>query len=118
MAITDSDPRAVVQEQVDAYNAHDLERFLACYALNAVILDASDTAIYNGHDEIRDGYGPMLEENPALHAEIPNRIHVGEWVVDEELVTGITAGGFPPDMRAITVYHVADGKIQRVQILM
>lgn len=113
-----SDPRAVVQEQVDAYNARDLERFIACYAPDAVILDSAGAVIYQGEHELREGYGPMLAQNPSLHTEIPTRIHVGDWVVDEEIVTGITAEGFPPEMRAVTAYQVVNDKIQRVQIFM
>lgn len=113
-----TDPRTVVQEQVDAYNAHDLDRFIACYAPTALILDGQGARIYEGHDEMRAGYGPMMEQNPSMRAEIASRIHVGEWVVDEEIVTGITAEGFPPELRAVTVYHVTGGLIQRVQILM
>lgn len=112
------DPRAVVQEQVDAYNALDIERFIACYAPEAVVLDGAGAVIYTGHDEMRAGYGPMMEQNPTLHVEIPTRIQVGDWVVDEEVVSGITAEGFPPEMRAATVYFVTGGKIQRVHILM
>lgn len=112
------DPCAVVQEQVDAYNARDLERFLACHTPDAVILDSFGSVIYSGLDEMRAGYGPMMEDNPTLHVETPTRLLVGEWVIDEEVVSGITAEGYPPETRAVTAYQVVSGKIQRVQIFM
>jgi hypothetical protein len=118
VAIDVADPRAIVQEQVDAYNAHDLERFIACYAPTALILDGQGARIYEGHDEMRAGYGPMMEQNPSMCAEIATRIQVGEWVIDEEIVSGITDEGYPPELHAVTVYQVTGGKIQRVQILM
>jgi hypothetical protein len=33
------DPSSVVARQVEAYNAHDLEAFLACYAPDAGVID-------------------------------------------------------------------------------
>lgn len=32
---------------------------------------------------MRSSYGPFFGD-PTLKAEVPNRLHPGEWVVDEE----------------------------------
>lgn len=108
---------AVVQEQVDAYNAHDIDRFLACYAPDVTITDGTGIVLYQGHEAIRAGYGPLFAQNPEMRVEIRARIVVGAWVVDEEHVTGLSAPGMPPEVHAIAVYRVAEGKIAAVQLL-
>ncbi len=106
----------VIQEQVDAYNARDIERFLACYAADAVILNGDGGTLYQGHEAIRTGYTGLFAQNPAMHVEIPTRIAVGSWVFDEEIVTGLSMEGGPTEVHAVAAYLVANGMIQRVQL--
>ncbi len=112
-----SQPRDIVEEQVAAYNARDLERFLSYYAPSAVIRDSSGATLYEGREAMRPVYEPLFSQCPALHVDIPSRLHIGQWVIDEEFVTGIDLPGAPTEMRAIAIYHVVDGMIQRVQFL-
>lgn len=70
-----------------------------------------------GYGGMRDFYGPLFAHNPDLHADIPQRIHVGSWVLDEEELTGMQAEGLPPDLHAAVVHQVVDGKIARVRLL-
>lgn len=81
--MTTDDP---VQDQLEAYNAHDLERFMACYSPDAVIRHADGRVLMSGHAEIRARYGKLFAEHPDVTAEVATRIRVGEWVVDEERV--------------------------------
>ena len=106
----------VIQEQVDAYNARDIERFLVCYATDAVILNGDGSTLYQGHEAIRAGYTGLFTQNPAMHVEIPTRIAVGSWVFDEEIVTGLSMEGRPAELHAVAAYLVANGAIQRVQL--
>ena len=69
-----------------------------------------------GRGEIETQYGPFFESSPHLHAEIVTRIRVGEYVVDEERVTGV-AGVESGEVRAVAIYHVAGGLIDRLRIL-
>jgi hypothetical protein len=56
--------------------------------------------VARGHDGSRDLYGEVL-----------NRIAVGEYVLDEERVTGIEMEGSPSEAHAAAVYRVVKGKI-------
>ncbi len=98
-----------VEEQLAAYNARDLERFLACYAPDAVIEDEANARLMVGHAAMRPAYAALFANNPALHAEVPSRIRVGEFVVDEELVTGLPGRREP--LHAVVVYRLRDGLI-------
>ena len=103
----------VVDRQVDAYNAREIDRFLACYTPNAVVEDGHGNVLMRGADEIRGEYEPFFRDFPGLHGEIVGRIAVGDWIVDEEQITGWR----PEPVRAAVAYHIADGLIDRVLLL-
>lgn len=106
-----------VQAQLDAYNARNLEQFLACYAEDAVIENADGQRLLQGREAMRDAYGGLFANHPGLHADVPTRIRVGEFVIDEELVTGMSVPGLPPVLRSAVVYRVRDGLIVHVRLL-
>jgi hypothetical protein len=56
-------------------------------------------------------------DNPNLHYDIPNRIALGEWVIDEERVTGFTKPGSPEVVRAVLVYRFSRQLIREILIL-
>ena len=106
----------VVQAQVDSYNARNLERFINCYSPDIVILDGEGNQMTKGHEGMRQLYAGLFEQSPKLHAEIKTRITSGQYVIDEEHITGINLKGYPSEMHAAVVYRVSDGKITRVQM--
>ncbi len=106
-----------VQEQVDGYNARDVDRFVAAYDPAAVIEDGAGNVMMRGHDAIRAAYGPVFAQSPNLHVRIANRIRAGKYVIDEEYGSGINMPGFPPEMHAAVVYRVVDDKIVHVRLL-
>lgn len=113
------EPFDPVQEQLEAYNARDLERFLACYDPQVVFENAAGQQISAGVEAMRVSYGALFANSPELHAEVPTRIRVGEFVVDEEHVTGLNVPGLPGgEMHAAVVYQVRGGLIINVRLLM
>jgi len=104
----------IVEEQLLAYNARDLERFIAAYATSIVIEDGENNALMRGHEQMRERYGPMFEQNPELHCRIVNRMKIGKYVVDEEEITG---RGSSTPIHAVVIYRVEENKIVHVRIL-
>jgi imidazolonepropionase-like amidohydrolase len=108
-------PETVVQRQVEAYNARDIDAFLSFYAENVVIrrLPAGEL-MWDGRKAMRDRYDKRFTESLELHCTISNRIVHGDFVVDHELVTGVPDR---PRIRAVATYEVRDGLIQNVWFL-
>ena len=84
------DPSAIVQRQLDAYNAHDLAAFVACFTDDVQVfrMPATEPAL-RGRDALRDFYGRERFNRPALHAELVARLVVGRKVIDHERIAGL-----------------------------
>ena len=105
------DPEAVVQRQLEAYNARDLDRFAAQFSATVRIYrpPAAEPTI-TGRAALADHYARNRFNLPDLHAEIVNRMVFGNKVVDHERITGVKARAF----EAVAVYEVVDGLIESV----
>ena len=110
------EPRDVVQAAIDAYHDHDLDRCLAFYAPDVVVKRVDGTILKDGAETVRARYAKSMADHPNLRYEIPNRIALGDFVVDEERVTGYAPGG-PDVVRAVLVYRLSGELIQEILIL-
>ncbi len=109
------DPAAVVQRQVDAYNARDIDAFAAFYAQNVEIYRLPQGEVtLQGRDALHEKYKGFFEKTPDLNCHIMKRTVTGNYVVDHEFVTGIAER---PRLRAVAIYQVEDGLIRRVWFL-
>jgi imidazolonepropionase-like amidohydrolase len=107
-------PEWVVQEQLDAYNARDLARFLAVYAPDALLERQPSGEVLETGDAMRQTYGTLFSANPELHCRVLHRTVLGRFVIDQELVTGIADR---PYLHAVATYEVDDGLIRHVWFL-
>ncbi len=106
---------AVVQRQVEAYNARDIDAFLSFYSDDVVIERApGGKVLYGSRESMREGYQALFDASPELHCHILQRTVSGDMVIDHEFVTGARGGDA---IRAVAVYEVADGLIRRVIFL-
>ncbi len=104
-------PEAVVQRQLEAYNHHDLEAFLACYGADAQLFRLPEPSPWlSGTTEIGRFYAANRFNLPGLRAEILNRMTLGNKVVDHERVQGLGPG----TTEVVAVYEVVDGLITQV----
>ena len=100
-----------VQAQLDAFNAHDLEAFVATYADDAVVTGVAPEPLV-GSAAIRAFYEPRLQ-NPELSCVIDTSVLFGSrWVVAQERV--INAG---VATETIATFDVVDGGISRAAML-
>jgi hypothetical protein len=102
-----------VDAHVQAYNERDLDRFIACYSRDCVIEDARGAVVARGHEQLRAHFKRVFDASPRLHCEIVHRARVGEYVVDEERITGRVGG----DQHGVVVSHVSSGVIDRQRFI-
>lgn len=103
-------PEIVVQRQLDAYNARDLEAWLATYAEDAKQFEHPAKLLAAGHEQIRARTAPRFQE-PNLHAKLVRRTVMGNIVIDYEDVSRTFPEG-PGRIELVCIYEVANGKIQ------
>lgn len=109
--MTPLSPSAVVQAQLDAYNAKDLDALMSTYAPDAAQFALHGDLLAQGHDQIRPRYAQRFQE-PDLHARLLSRTVLGNFVTDLEIVTR----NFPEGrgtVEMLCVYEVVDGRIVR-----
>lgn len=102
-------PETVVQKQLEAYNAHDLETLIACYAEDACLFEHPATRLASGSDQLRERFALRFEE-PNLQARLINRIAMGNFVVDHEQVTRTFPEG-TGTVELIATYEVLNNSI-------
>ncbi len=102
---------SVVQRQLDAYNARDLEALLGVYADDAQLFEFPSTLQAHGSHQLRERFGARFKE-PNLHAQLLQRIVMGRTVVDHERITRTFPEG-PGTLEMTMIYEVAGGRIQR-----
>lgn len=104
-------PADIVQRQLNAYNARDLDAFIATYHPDVRLYDFPDKLVRQGHAALRQVYGGMFSKLPELHAHVPLRRVIGNYIIDEEVVSGLPGGRV---LKATAIYEVSDGLISRV----
>lgn len=105
----------VVQKQVDAYNARNLAIFLDCHAPDVELYHFSEHTPYaTGRADLKNIYQDVFENSPDLHAEIINRMVMGNTVIDHERVTG--RKGVEVSV-IIAIYEIENGLIAKARFL-
>jgi len=104
-------PEAVVQRQLEAYNAGDVEAFLATYSPEVELFTLGGERNSQGLEAMRATYASLFKANPDLKCEIGKRIVQGDYVIDHEHLTGLANG---TAIDAVAIYEVKRGKIRRV----
>ena len=102
-------PQTVVQRQLDAYNAHDIDLLMATYADDVQHFEFPSTLIASGAAQVRERLCVRLQE-PNLHARLLARTAMGNLVIDHELVTRDFPEGLGT-VELIAMYEVQGEKI-------
>ncbi len=103
------DPEAVVQRQLDAYNAREVDALLATYAEDAGLFEHPATLLARGAAALRERFAARFRE-PNLHAALQKRIVTGSFVIDHEIVTRTFPEG-PGTLEVVMIYEVRNGRI-------
>ncbi len=108
-------PEAIVQKQLETYNARDLEAYLALFSETIrTYRPPSTEPVLDGKQALREFYATQRFNKPDLHARLINRMALGNIVIDHELITGVSDE--PMEMAA--VYEVKNNLIQHIWFYM
>jgi imidazolonepropionase-like amidohydrolase len=102
-------PEMIVQRQVNAYNARNLNSFVATYYDAVRLADFPDSQISVGKERLEDRYRQTFLTVPDLHCQVVKRMVLNNTVVDQERVR--VNGKF---VEGIVIYEIFEGKIHRV----
>lgn len=107
-------PEDLAQIQINAYNSHDIESFLAVYSPDVEIYDSQNKLMLKGNDKMRQAYAPFFKSAPNLHCNLVSRKVEGNFVTDQEYITGHPQKG---TMEATAKYEIQGGLIKKVWFL-
>lgn len=111
MSTSSAHPVDIVQRQLEAYNAHDVDAFCACFAEDVRTWRMPDTSpAIEGKAALRTFYAEHRFAIPSLRAELLARMTLGDKVIDHERVHGL----HPEPSEVAAIYRVADGLIADV----
>ncbi len=108
-------PLAVVQVQLDAYNAKDIDALLATYAPDAEQYVLHGELLARGHEQMRPRFLARFAE-PNLHARLLSRTVIGNVVADLELIERTFPEG-PGTIEMLCLYEVAEGRIRKASFV-
>ena len=108
----------IVDAEIEAFRARDVERYLSHYADDASVVVFDGTAMFADKQAMREQYGKLFADSPDLDVTIANRMTADDFVVDEEHLSGFHFGDMPTEMTALSVYRITDGKITKLMLLM
>lgn len=108
-------PESLIQRQLDAYNARDIDAIMATYADDAQQFEFPATLLAAGAAEIRARFMTRFAE-PNLHARLLRRIVMGNTVIDHELITRTFPEG-TGTVELVAIYQVHNGRITTARFL-
>ena len=99
----------IVDVQLDAYNARDIDKFVDTFSEDIEIYDLYGKMTMKGHTQLRERYASLFKNTPNLNCRIENRIMINNKVIDKENVIMNER-----IVEAVAIYEVIDGKITKV----
>ena len=115
MGTGDSD---VLVRLLDAFNAHDLDRIMECFATDCVLETPRGESPwgtrFDGPDAVREGLAQRFQGLPDVHYGEDEHWVCGRHGVSRWLLTGTTTSGESVRVHGCDIFDfTADGLIQR-----
>lgn len=108
----------LMNELIDALNAHDLDRIGACYAVNFAGEDVGRAGPESGREMVRQSYARLLRAFPDAHFDAETLIHGDRaaliWTMSgthQGTFLNVPATGRKIAFRGVSVLTIAGGEI-------
>lgn len=103
----------VVQKQLECYNARDLDNFMALMAPDVLVMETeTGKVLARSAEELRPRYVERFKT--PVHCELVGRLHLGDTVIDREVIRGLPDNA---EADCMATYTVVDGKIKRMSFV-
>jgi hypothetical protein len=102
----------VVQAFLDAYNARDVDEFVAQLAEDIIHEDSGGSTL-KGKSEVYNHYQNLFARDTSQHSTLMGRMLLGPYVIDKEYITGRD----PVPFSVIAIYKIEEGKIVSMRLL-
>jgi hypothetical protein len=109
-------PEQVVQENLERYNARDLEGFMSYFSDSVALYSLGKVEpIAKGKQAVQALYAQLFEASPNLHSTILHRAVIGNRVIDHESITG--RKGSLEAVEMVVIYEVSNHKINTMRVI-
>jgi hypothetical protein len=100
----------VVQQNLEAYNARDLNKFMSSFSEDIEMYNFTDGKMTaKGLSEVRKIYQELFDLSPQLHSTILKRLVFDNKIIDYERIEGRRGSKTPVEM--VLIYEVKNEKI-------
>lgn len=110
------DHETIIQGQLDAYNAKDIERFMSYWDADAEYYAHPNDLLAKGAEGIRQRHIARFQE-PDLLGKLERRDVLGSFVIDHEQVTRNLPEG-KAQVKVVAIYELRRDKIARAWFIM
>ncbi len=105
-------PNELIQQQLDAYNTRDLDRFMSFWADDAELRTFDGELLAAGAKQIRGRHSLRFQE-ANLRGHLIKRIVAGDVVIDHKIDQRTFPDG-TGQVEVLAAYETAAGKIKKV----
>lgn len=113
MTITTEDPLAAIDRLVQATNAHDIERLVACFAEDyALDAPAHPERSFRGTEQVRSNWTRIFAGVPDISARLLRSAVAGDTAWTEWEMSGTRGDGAAHRMLGVFIFGVAGGLIR------
>jgi hypothetical protein len=82
-------PEQIVQLQLEAYNAGDIDKFMSVFSDDIELWTLGEAQPWaKGKDAVTSVYAKLFQNSPELHSEIITRTVIGNKVIDGIYLNG------------------------------
>jgi uncharacterized protein (TIGR02246 family) len=106
-----SEEAEIIDQQYQAYEKRDLERFLSFYADDAKIHIVPSGRCLDGLSEIREVFEQMFASSQSIRVNIDRQLVTGRYVMDREYAR-IMKDDTAIEVISLSMYRVENGKIR------
>jgi hypothetical protein len=99
----------MIVKAVRAYNAKDLDSYIACFSPDVEVFNASGVLMFKGADKLKEHFEAFFQANPGAKRKIIDRVVTGNKIVEREQLVGLKGAA---EQSVTSVYELDNGLIK------